>query len=148
MLMISEIWLLIGIICLIIEFTAIPNIGFLFFGFGALSNAILIYNYPLDFKSQIIIFGLMSFIWFAILWPFLKKYAYKETNHKVNNYSDMIGKTAEVYSDKIFQNDIGQVKWSGVIMNAKLLHGSSAIHKGEIVHIIEVQGNVLICTKK
>lgn len=69
----TEIWLIIGVICIIAEFFAIPNIGFLFFGFGALLNALIIYNYPLiSLTNQITLFGLISLIWFCILYYPLK----------------------------------------------------------------------------
>ena len=142
----TEIWLILGITCLIIEFIAILNIGFLFFGFGALSNAFILYNYPLiNLTNQITFFSLLSLIWFCILYYPLKKYVYSKTFNS-ENYSDMIGKEAEVYSDVITSDNLGQVKWSGVIMNAYLVSGEEA-KSGDKVFIIEVKGNILICSK-
>lgn len=141
----TEIWLIIGLTCIIVEFLAIPNIGFLFFGFGALSNALITYNYPLiNLKSQITIFGLFSLIWFCILYYPLKKYVYHETSQPAN-YSDMIGKEVEVYSNIISEENLGQVKWSGVIMNAYLVPNEKA-KAGDKIFITEVKGNILICS--
>ncbi|HJD61800.1 MAG TPA: NfeD family protein [Rickettsia endosymbiont of Columbicola hoogstraali] len=142
----TEIWLIIGVICIIAEFFTIPNIGFLFFGFGALLNALIIYHYPLiNLTNQITIFGLLSLIWFCILYYPLKKYVYSKTTSN-ENYSDMIGKEAEVYSELISEENLGQVKWSGVIMNAYLAPNEKA-KSGDKVFITKVKGNILICSK-
>jgi len=144
----TEIWLIIGVICVVMEFFAIPNIGFLFFGFGALSNALIMYNYPLiSLTNQVTFFGLLSLIWFCILYYPLKKYVYHSTD-KPANYSDMVGKKAEVYSKTISPDNLGQVKWSGVIMNAYLAPDEPSAKSGDQVFIIEVKGNILICSKQ
>ncbi|MFY9589685.1 NfeD family protein [Rickettsia endosymbiont of Halotydeus destructor] len=143
----TELWLIIGVICFIIEFFATPNIGFLFFGFGALSNTIIIHNYPILLKEQITIFGLISLLWFIILWRPLKKYFYRNSNTKETNYSDMINKEVEVYSSIISSREIGQVKWSGVVMNALLEQNQQEAKAGDRIFIVKVQGNILICSK-
>jgi len=147
----TEIWLIIGIICLIIEFFAVPSIGFLFLGFGALSNALIIYNNSLiNLTNQITFFGLLSLIWFCILYYPLKKYVYCKTATSENyseNYSDMVGKEAEVYSKTISSDNLGQVKWSGVIMNAYLVPSEPEAKAGDQVFITRVKGNILICSK-
>ncbi|MGX6960580.1 MAG: NfeD family protein [Rickettsia endosymbiont of Pentastiridius leporinus] len=142
----TEIWLIIGIVCVIAEFFAIPSIGFLFFGFGALSNALIIYHYPIDLQNQITLFGLLSLIWFCVLYYPLKKYVYSKTS-TTENYSDMIGKEVEVYSDTISSNNLGQVKWSGVIMNAYLVPDEKDAKSGSKLFIIKVRGNILICSR-
>ena len=49
-----EIWLALGIICILAELAAIPGIGLLFIGLGALSTSILIYYIQ---------------VWLRIKWP-------------------------------------------------------------------------------
>ncbi|AAY61882.1 NfeD family protein [Rickettsia felis] len=143
----TEIWLIIGIICVVVEFFAVPNIGFLFFGLGALSNTLVVYNYPLvSLTNQITFFGILSLIWFCILYYPLKKYVYNKTD-KTENYSDMIGKTVEVYSSTVSSDSIGQVRWSGAIMNAYLAPNEEVAKTGEQLFITEVKGNILICSK-
>ncbi|MCC8467916.1 MAG: NfeD family protein [Rickettsia endosymbiont of Eriopis connexa] len=143
----TEIWLIIGIICVVVEFFAVPSIGFLFFGLGALSNTLVVYNYPLvSLTNQITFFGILSLIWFCILYYPLKKYVYNKTD-KTENYSDMIGKTVEVYSSTVSSDTVGQVKWSGAIMNAYLAPNEIDAKTGDRLFIIEVKGNVLICSK-
>jgi membrane protein implicated in regulation of membrane protease activity len=144
----TEIWLIIGIICVAIEFFAAPSIGFLFFGFGALSNTLVVYNYPLvSLTNQITIFGMLSLIWFCILYYPLKKYVYNKTD-KTENYSDMIGKAVEVYSSTVSSDTMGQVKWSGAIMNAYLISNEIDAKTGDRLFITEVKGNILICSRQ
>ncbi|ABV84599.1 MULTISPECIES: NfeD family protein [spotted fever group] len=144
----TEIWLIIGIICIVVEFFAVPSIGFLFFGLGALSNTLVVYNYPLvSLTNQITFFGILSLIWFCILYYPLKKYVYNKTD-KTKNYSDMIGKTVEVYSSTVSSDTIGQVRWSGAIMNAYLVPNEIDAKTGDRLFIIEVKGNVLICSRE
>gem|GEM_PF-2117163 len=143
----TEIWLIIGIICVAIEFFAVPSIGFLFFGFGALSNALVVYNYDINLQNQITIFGILSLIWFCVLYYPLKKYVFSKTT-KVENYSDMIGKTVEVYSSTLSSDTMGQVKWSGAIMNAYLIPNEIDAKTGDRLFITEVKGNILICSRE
>ncbi|MGL4226239.1 MAG: NfeD family protein [Rickettsia sp.] len=143
----TEIWLIIGIICVAIEFFAAPSIGFLFFGFGALSNALVVYNYDINLQNQITIFGILSLIWFCVLYYPLKKYVYNKTD-KTENYSDMIGKTVEVYSSTVSSDTMGQVKWSGAIMNAYLISNEIDAKTGDRLFITEVKGNILICSRQ
>ncbi|BDU60335.1 hypothetical protein FLA4_07450 [Candidatus Rickettsia kotlanii] len=144
----TEIWLITGIICIVVEFFAVSSIGFLFFGLGALSNTLVVYNYPLvSLTNQITFFGILSLIWFCILYYHLKKYVYNKTD-KTKNYSDMIGKTVEVYSSTVSSDTIGQVRWSGAIMNAYLVPNEIDAKTDDRLFITEVKGNVLICSRE
>ncbi|WP_041405227.1 NfeD family protein [Rickettsia canadensis] len=143
----TEIWLIIGIICVVIEFFTVPSIGFLFLGLGALSNTLVVYNYDINLQNQIMIFGILSLIWFSILYLPLKKYVYS-TTAKAENYSDMVGKTVEVHSSTISSHTIvRQVKWSGVIMNAYLAPNEEEAKTGDQLFIIKVKGNILVCSR-
>ncbi|WP_347938574.1 NfeD family protein [Rickettsia oklahomensis] len=142
----TNIWLIIGLICLVIELFTVSSIVFLFFGLGALSNTLMVYNYNINLQNQIMIFSILSLIWFIILYLPLKKYVYS-TTAKAENYSDMVGKTVEIHSSTISSHTIGQVKWSGVIMNAYLAPNEEAAKKGDHLFIIAVKGNILICSR-
>ena len=144
---IISLWVIVGIILIIIEFTNLPNVGFLFLGLGALSTAIFLTALPDALKYQYIIFGISSLLSLAILWWPLKWYVYKKSNN-IAPYSDMIGNEVVVHSDIISAEKIGQVIWSGTIMNAKLDgNRHKAAYKGDTLHITKISGNVLICSK-
>ncbi|MDN3029833.1 MULTISPECIES: NfeD family protein [Rickettsieae] len=142
---IVEWWLIAGIICIIIEFSNIPNVGFLFLGLGGISNAIILNNYSDLLKYQYIIFGFISFLWLVILWYPLKFYVGKK--HDKYEYSDMLGQEVQLYSNELLIGEKGQVLWSGTIMNAKLSKDSvKSAYKGDTLRIVQIDGNVLICT--
>ncbi len=140
-------WLIAGIIFIIIEFIGTPNVGFLFLGLGALSTAICLSLSPLAFKYQPVIFGISSLLSLLILWQPLQLYIYKNGKNSTS-YSDMIGNAVIVHSKEISTETIGQVMWSGTIMNAKLDEKEHKIaSKGDTLYITKTAGNVLICSK-
>ena len=144
-----EIWLVVGIICILAELAAIPGIGLLFIGLGALSTSILIYYIPSLASYQVASLGLTSLAWFLILWFPLKAFIYGKKNIDRTGYFDMIGMQVEVVENDLNSSNIGKVLWSGTIMNAKLdIAETGSVKMGEWLYIIEVKGNVLICGRK
>lgn len=146
----TELWILLGCICLLIEFTKLPGIGLLFIGLGCFTNAVLIDKYeiyPILREYQYASVGLWSFFWLVILWWPLKRYNYRKNKHP--EYFDMIGNEVEVYGDVLSAEEVGKVKWSGTIMNAKLNSDELDEAKvGEKLYIRQIHGNILICSKK
>jgi membrane protein implicated in regulation of membrane protease activity len=146
-----EIWLILGIIFIIIEFSKIPGIGFLFLGLGALTTSALISSYLEITDYQIATFGLVSFTWFLVLWWPLKKFVYgKRKGNNINQgYFDLVGNQVTVLNRNIEHGKIGQVSWSGTIMNAKLVDSEKEhVNPDEVLYVLEVKGNVLICSRK
>ncbi len=145
----SEIWMIFGFFLIFIELIKLPGLGFLFLGLGGLTVAILIASekFTLDLYMQVILFVLASTIWFALLWKPLKIF-----NSKIKSkhaYNDMMGEEVVVINDKITPGFIGQVKWSGTIMNATLVSDSSKVANiGDSLIIKEIKGNILICSFK
>lgn len=137
------VWIIIGFASLLVELIWIPGIGFLFLGLGALTNAILISNFYEIIPYQYISFGLLSFTWFSLLWWPLKKMVYGK---KVGReYFDMIGKDVEIWGQELKPGSIGQVKFSGTIMNAKLdEYYLSSVPIGTYLKIKAIEGNILI----
>jgi membrane protein implicated in regulation of membrane protease activity len=144
-----EIWLAVGIIFILAELAAIPGIGLLFIGLGALSTSILIYYMPSLASYQVASVGLISLAWFLILWWPLKAFIYRKKDIGRTDYFDMIGMQVEVVEKDLNSSSIGKVLWSGTIMNAKLdVAETGSAKMGEWLYIIEVKGNVLICGRK
>ena len=143
-----EIWLAIGIVFILIEFTKLPGIGFLFLGLGAISTSILIYYMPEMVSYQIVAVGIISLMWFCILWWPLKIFVYGRKNDK-KSYFDMIGMEVEVAVEDFESGGLGQVYWSGTIMNARLEDKDKRGAKvGDKLYILDVKGNTLICSHK
>ncbi len=98
-----EIWLIVGIIFIIIEFSKIPGIGFLFLGLGALTTSALISSYLEITDYQIATFGLVSFTWFLVLWWPLKKFVYgKRKGNNINQSKTLINKATLQYKSGDF----------------------------------------------
>lgn len=145
-----EIWLALGLIFILLEFTTIPGIGLLFIGIGALTSSLILHNYPMLIPYQLTIVGLASFAWFLVLWWPLKRFLYgKGTGKRYGkDYFDIVGTEVEVSVEEIKPGGMGSVTWSGTLMNARLIAGEEkAAQVGEKLYVHEVKGNILICTR-
>jgi membrane protein implicated in regulation of membrane protease activity len=144
-----EIWLAIGVICILIEFTHLPGIGVLFLGLGAISTSLIISYTPQMWYYQIIYFGITSFFWFLLLWWPLKHFSKnKMYNTKGKAYFDIIGMSVKVAFQDIKPGQDGQVHWSGTIMNARLQDKETSAKSGDELYVTDVKGNILICSTK
>jgi membrane protein implicated in regulation of membrane protease activity len=139
----EQLWLtILGVVSIILEMGFISGIGFLFIGIGALSVAGLI-EFNIINKDNLlsILLALVSLssLYFLIFWKFFKK-AHMQT---LKNYNDIIDKEAVVIYSDIKGHTIGNVKWSGTIMNAQLVDTNDYVKEGETVKIIKIKGNIL-----
>lgn len=144
----TEIWFFIGIALILIEFI-IPAIGFLFIGFGALTNAIIIYYYPEFLNYQVSSLGIISLLWFLFLWWPLKIFVYGKNSEKLKKKElfEIIGARVVVCKSPIIPGETGQVAWSGTVMNAMLeANETTPASIGQNLYVKEVEGNVLICS--
>lgn len=155
-----RLWLIIGIVLIVLEFMHFTGIGFFFLGLGAISTSIFIYFFPDVLNFQVVIFGFSSLIWFLIFRRPLKLLT--EQDNKSSRHSfEMIGAEVRVanianpvgfdprYDSPLQEKYVSggrliQVNWSGTIMNAKLTEPAS-INVGDILHIVNIEGNILIC---
>lgn len=144
-----EIWLALGIIFILLEFTTIPGIGLLFVGIGALTCSLILHKYPYLIPYQVTIVGLTSFTWFLILWWPLKRFLYgnSQSNRYGKDYFDIVGTEVEVSVEEIKPGGMGNVTWSGTLMNARLAANEAAAQVGERLYVHEVKGNILICSR-
>ena len=147
----SILWLLFGISLIILEFSQLPGIGFLFLGFGAITTAII----TNDLKAETILiqfayFGISSIAWFALLWYPMKKFLYqKDSNHTKDSF-DIVGAEVTVIKNDIRVGHLGQVLWCGTVMHAKLIGkpNNDTAKVDDTLIVKEVKGNVLICSKE
>lgn len=145
-----ELWLAVGIIFILVEFTSLPGIGFLFLGLGAVSTSILIYYVPEIQNYQVASVGLLSLAWFLVLWWPLKVFVYGNKKSSAgSDYFDMVGMQVEVAVDYMEPSGLGQVYWSGTLMNARLEDKDSAGAKiGDKLYVTKIKGNILVCSHK
>ncbi len=136
------IWLVAGLVLITLEFTILPGVCMLFAGVAALIVGALTETVGLTFTQQCIIF-LVTTIALSLL--FYKKLRNYQANKDVK-YSDMVGQSATVIGT-LAPGTLGQVKWSGTNMKARL-QGGSTLSEGAHVKITAVDGNVVIVSEE
>lgn len=143
----AECWLIFGFITILFEICFISGVGLVFAGFGAITTAGIISFEPNMLSHQYPLFASCSFVWFGILWRPLKKYLYSKSS--VSQSSDLVGAVVEVTGLALLSSgELGQVKWSGTILNAKLDHEASGEQAvGTLLRVKEVDGSIVICSQ-
>ena len=102
-----EVWFVIGMAFIILEFTQVPAIGFLFLGLGFISTAIIIHYSHVRLPYQIAYATFASVAWFIILWGPLKV-IYKPKSSIIKDSFDIIGAQVIVVEQDIAPNKYGQ----------------------------------------
>ena len=137
------IWVLSGLALISIEVLMVPGIGFLFAGLGAISVGVaLMGGLFISVTAQVTWFFCLTAIWAAVLWWPLKR-AYRRPD---SGYSDMVGDIAIVGPDGLQKRELGEVRWSGAIMNCRLNEGcdQEKLNPGTEVKILKVSDGILI----
>lgn len=142
-----EIWIAVGLIFILVEFTTLPGIGFLFLGLGSLSSAVIMFYYPEVVSFQVVSVGLSSLAWFLLLWWPLRIFIYGKKGKAGSEYFDIVGMRVEVASENIKAPGMGKVYWSGTTMNAKFIDTNAEVKRGDELYVIKTKGNVLICSR-
>jgi membrane protein implicated in regulation of membrane protease activity len=131
-------WLIVGVILITLEFTALPGVGLLFAGVSALLVGILVESTGTNQSYQWVIFLAATIIMTLLFYKPLRNY---QTN-KDAKYSDIIGQSA-IVTGTLVPGVEGKVRWSGTTMKARLQSANTLI-EGKSVKITAVDGNVLI----
>ena len=145
----SEIfWLFLGFALILMEiFAVMPGIGLLFAGLGALCTALLLYNIPeyaISLAGQVVWFLAFGAFWAAVLWKPMKKWRLPSGSSQT--YNDMIGQEVTITGLDLTKERMGQVLWSGTVMNARLAPEDmqDVMPVGSLAVIAIVEGNTLI----
>ena len=134
------IWVVIGIICVIIEIFT-PGFLFLSFGVGAILTG-LSARIVQSLTFQILIFAIITFIIFILSRKFSKKLI--SANYEDTNVKALIGKTGKV-TQKIPANEKGYVKIGGEEWVA-VSKDSMEIKKDVRITVNNIEGNKVIVT--
>lgn len=135
------IWLIIGVLCIIIEIFD-PAVFFISLGIGGLvTSPISTLGAPV--WLQILIFGIVSFVVFLLMRKVYEKLL-KKNKIETNVYA-LVGKKGLVISP-IPQDGRGEVKVGGEIWSALLEDGSQA-DNGQKIEVLSIDGNKLIVRK-
>lgn len=138
MISISYIWLIIAIVCFVLELIT-PTFSFLSITFGAIFGWLtsLIIDNPI---VQLVVF----LIAFAIFFIRLRPLIYKKNKEKFNAES-WVGKI--VIADSVITSTSGTVKKDGSIWQTRSEEGF-VFQKGDKLIITKIAGNKLIVTKE
>jgi len=135
------IWLIIGVVCVIIEIFD-PAVFFISFGIAGLATSVLS-TLGIDPWLQILIFGVLSFIVFLFMRKVYERLL-KKRKIETNVYA-LVGKQGIVIN-RIPQDGRGEVKVGGEIWSA-ITEDNVEINNGEKVKILTIDGNKLIVKK-
>lgn len=140
----SSFWVFVGIALILLEVSLLPGVGFLFAGLGALTlAAMMVFELFIStgWTQNIAYFFFFTTIWAVVLWVPLKR-ALK--SDPANEYKNMIGTYAEA-EGVLEEGKIGNVKWSGAIMRARIVSGSSTkeVSAGETVWVHANKNGIL-----
>lgn len=132
-------WLILGIILILKDSFILNSIFVLTFGIAAIIIAGLIATNiiaPNNYIAQFTTFAILASIFFMII--FLKR-----KKHYPQNFQNIIGRKA-IVCESLNYNNIGQLKWSGTIVKAKISPKSTKkiFEIGEEVEIESVEGNI------
>ncbi len=135
-------WLLAGAVLIGLDILALPGIGALFSGLGALTvGAALIAGFIESMTAQFTLFFVATGVWAILLWKPLKQFL----KGKETGFDDMVGSTAVVFGSPLEKGKKGKVRWSGTIMNCQLdAEEAGSLEVGTEVTITRVSQGVLI----
>ncbi|MBF8246746.1 MAG: hypothetical protein ISN64_02000 [Rickettsia sp.] len=136
-----EFWIVASIILIILSLI-FPFISFYFFALSGLCISVLVKYFHINYYYQFAILSILSFIWISILF-----FINKSKRGTKEEYSDMVGKYVKVLDQNIGFHNLGLVTWSGTNFNAKMLKKDQVAICGELLSIVKIEGNILICDK-
>ena len=135
-------WLVVTVVCIIIEGISMGTLTSIWFGCGAFIM-IFISFLPIPFRWQLLLFAVLSLLLLIFTRPFaVKKLKVKKTP---TNSDSLIGKKVLV-TEKITELEKGAVKVNGVIWSARS-EDNSEIAKGSECSVAKIEGATLIVKK-
>ena len=134
------IWIVIGIICVVIEIFT-PGFLFLSFGIGAILTGLAALVIP-SITFQVLTFAVLTLIIFMLSRKFSKKLI--STNYEETNVKALVGKTGKV-TQEIPANEKGYVKIGGEEW-AAVSKDNNRINKDTRITVKDIEGNKVIVT--
>ena len=136
-----EIWIAIGIICMIIEIIT-PGFWFFSFGVGAIVAGIAGRPFDDNIIIQLIIFSVSTLISFLLMKRFAGFLLKKDTGNETNIYAlkDKTGVVTKI----ILPHQKGYVKINGEEWSAVSGDPTITLAEGSLVKIQKVEGNKVI----
>lgn len=134
------VWLILGIICFLLEL-AMPGFIIFFFGFGAIITSLICWLYPaLSLNGQLFLFLSSSLVLLFAMRGFIQRtfIGSSQESEEVDTIARP-GETAEV-TEAILPPGEGKVQYSGTIWRAA---SQDEVEAGEVVTIVSQEGLVM-----
>lgn len=138
------VWLTVIIVAIIIEVVTLELVS-IWFSFGAIIPLILSAFKGIAIEIQVIVFIVVSGLLIVLLRKYAQKLLLKNSNSKTN-LDTLKGKVYRLIKDTDFENS-GEIKVNDIIWTAVSEDGS-LIKAGQLVKIVEIEGNKLIVCKE
>ncbi|MGH6812489.1 MAG: NfeD family protein [Methylocella sp.] len=148
-----EFWLGFGALLIVFEAITSPGLGLFLAGIGALCTGLLVQAGIVGERAlgaQVAWFLGLTTFWAAVLWKPLLKVRMKSRHKDGIELNNMVGGTATVGELGLKRGQIGQVTWSGTLMNAELEASApvESLPAGALVVIKSVSGTTLTVIPK
>lgn len=143
-------WLIAGALMIAFEAFAVPGIGFLFGGLGAIVTAGAIMAGAVERDDLLLQFTwwfATTAIWAAVLWKPIKQLRVGGIHGgKDIEYKNIVGTTAVVSKEGLKKGRAGTALWSGTTMSARIAEDCPVeeLEPKTEVEVIEVRGITLI----
>ncbi len=136
-------WLIMGIICFLLEMM-LPGFIIFFFGLGAWITALVCWFYPITINIQLAIFLVSSLMSLFILRGIIRKTFFGEVTADEDDVIVTAGDSATVSADIIPPAE-GKIRYSGTQWRAI---ADEKIEKGSVVTILSQDGLCMKVAKK
>lgn len=145
-------WLGLGAFLIVFEAITTPGLGLFLAGIGALCTGLLVKAGFVDegaLGAQVAWFLGLTTFWAAVLWKPLLKFRMQSRHKDGIELNNMVGGTATVGEHGLERGRIGQVAWSGTLMNADLEASApvETLPAGALVAIKSVSGTLTVIPK-
>jgi len=146
--MVSVYWLLVGAGLLALEAFGVPGVGFLFAGLAAIIVGAVVELGVIASENMVAqgaVFLVTTTMLAILLWKQLKGW---RLNPNIPQYNNIVG-TEAVVTQPLMGDRVGEVRWSGTLMRAKLADTTAAeLPVGSIVIVRKADGNLLLVAGK
>lgn len=133
------VWLLVSLLCLVLELTN-GDFFIMCFAIGGVAAAI-VSAFSDSFTLQVIVFAVVSALSIFFVRPFALKYLHKNKDNRVSNADAIIGRTGKV-TESIAANGHGRVKVDGDSWKA-VTANNLAIEEGTTVRIVALNSIIV-----
>jgi len=154
----SEVWFVIGLICVVLEVMLGLTIVVFFFALAAFSMGFLLFFELTSFEDhlvQLATFCAMTLGWAIVLWKPLKRFKNKPLPNAVDSsgesvhvekFENYIGQNVTISGKDLKRGEIGTATWSGTTVNVSIdpKAEDDLLTVNSVATVVEVKNNIFI----